>query len=467
MSAPEQRKDTSLYSRESFLSLYLPAIILGLGTGIAAPAIPVYAKSFDVSFGTASLVFIVYLVGGMVATIPTGFLIDRIGRRKIVLAGPILLGISSILVATASTFELLLAYRLLGGAAQQMWTLARLAMISDTGAERQRGRQITGMVAMTSAGNLLGPAVGGFLAIVWDVRVPFIVHGILAILAIIPSFRMMKETATNLPSARTSTAERASAGRSGWLSWAVLWSLPFLAAFFTVQTDGSGKTKIRLWPFFVLAFFLAQFLGSVSRGTLFSGAVNLYPVYQYGVGPDVIGILAALGAAIGLPITFGAGALMDKFGRKVTIVPGFVVLGIALGFTALTAYADMPFWAFVVAFMSFQVGQSITSGNMQVLGSDIAPANAKGQFFSAWRFVGEIGQVASPAGFAILVETFSYGAGFTFLAVSSLATALVLAMLVKETLGRASATSDMKQEPAPAAALGRGPHPSDALARSD
>jgi len=64
---------------------------------------------------------------------------------------------------------------------------------------------------------------------------------------------------------------------------------------------------------------------------------------------------------------------------------------------------------------------------------------AKGQFFSAWRFVGEIGQLSSPVAFAFLVERYSYGSGFAFLALTSLGTALVLALLVKETIGRSSA----------------------------
>ena len=49
-------------SRQNILSLYLPAVTLALGTGIAAPAIPVFARSFNVSVGTASLVFIVNMM---------------------------------------------------------------------------------------------------------------------------------------------------------------------------------------------------------------------------------------------------------------------------------------------------------------------------------------------------------------------------------------------------------------------
>ncbi len=36
------------YSRKSFLSIYLPAITLAIGSGIVIPVIPVFARSFDV-----------------------------------------------------------------------------------------------------------------------------------------------------------------------------------------------------------------------------------------------------------------------------------------------------------------------------------------------------------------------------------------------------------------------------------
>src|SRR5256885_705474 len=154
-------KNTRVLSRENILTIYLPAAALALGNGIATPALPVYAKQFDVSFGVASQVFVAQLLGGLVATVPTGFLIDRFGRRNIILLGPALVALSSLLTAFAGSFPELLAFRFLAGWAQQMWMLGRLAMIADTGGDRQRGRQITGMLGMDTTGRLIGPAAGG------------------------------------------------------------------------------------------------------------------------------------------------------------------------------------------------------------------------------------------------------------------------------------------------------------------
>lgn len=53
-------------------------------------------------------------------------MIDRFGRRPILIAGPILTAVMALLVV-AGSFNELLIYRFLDGWASQMWLLARLA----------------------------------------------------------------------------------------------------------------------------------------------------------------------------------------------------------------------------------------------------------------------------------------------------------------------------------------------------
>jgi hypothetical protein len=43
------------------------------------------------------------------------------GRRPILIAGPVLVAASSCLIAVAQSFAELLIYRLIGGAAMEMW----------------------------------------------------------------------------------------------------------------------------------------------------------------------------------------------------------------------------------------------------------------------------------------------------------------------------------------------------------
>src|SRR5215208_4712348 len=114
-------------SRELVLSLYLPATMLALGHSMVAPVIPVLAKSYDVPLSIASLVFVAISAGAALATFPTGYLIDRVGRRPVLLSGPILMAVASFMTPFSGSFVELFCWRLLAGAAEQVWQQARLA----------------------------------------------------------------------------------------------------------------------------------------------------------------------------------------------------------------------------------------------------------------------------------------------------------------------------------------------------
>ena len=141
-------------------------------------------------------------------------------------------------------------------------------------------------------------------------------------------------------------------------------------------------------------------------------------------------------SSVVIPIIFTTGHLMDRFGRTATAVPGFTIMGFALAFMASTAYVEAPFAFFVAAFMLVQLSTSISAGNMQVIGSLIAPANVRGRFFGIWRLVGEGGSAASPAMFALLAEFSGYASSFGFLSICAFGCAVILFTQVRTALRR-------------------------------
>ena len=397
-----------VFSAYQLLTLYFPVFILSLGYSIATPAIPVFAKSFDTGFAIASLVIVANGLGGLVAAVPTGFLVDRLGRRPMLFAGPILMATSSFLTALARSFTELLGYRFIGGVAMEMWRQARLAMIADVSRSRERGRQMSGMQGIEGAGKLLGPAIGGLLA-VWSIRMPFFAHAALAFLAIVPSVFLVRESA---PEANKGFGNKKED-----------------------QLDTRALLAMMLEPKY-LGFLTAQFFASMTRGVLWGGTLLLYVTYAYDAGPQLLGGLATTSSIVGIPITFSCGYLMDRFGRKTTMVPGFVFMALGLMFLALGAQSEWGLVSFMIGFFWIHGGGAVTSGSMQVLGSDMAPPSARGRFFGFWRLIGEIGGLVSPALFALLAAQVAYSAAFTFFALCALATAALLAFSVKETVGR-------------------------------
>ena len=409
--APAQAAGRSQGYLQLFLSLHLPAVAIGLGTGMATPVLPLFAKSFDVSVGVAALVFVATMAGGFAASLPAGYAIDRFGRRKVLLAGPVIAAGAAFLVATSDSFTQLLIYRFIGGWGQQMWTVSRLTVIADTGSDRSRARQITSMFGIQRVGMLSGPLAGGLLAAAFGLRVPFVVQGVVTLLAVIPSFFVVRETA---PGHSAAAGPRADAAPE--------------------QQEYSWRSLLRP-P--IPALFSAQYLATTARGaTLGGGVLFLFAAYAYDSGPAELGILSSAMAVVGIPITLAAGYLMDRFGRMVTIVPGQALMGAGMVFLGVVAIAPLSFTAFVIGFVWVHVVNSMLSGSMQVLGSDVAPVHARGRFFGAGRMVSQAGFMSAPLSFAVLTGVSGFGAAFFFLAGAGGVSALLLAFVVKETLAK-------------------------------
>jgi MFS family permease len=379
--------------------VYLPAFILALGAGISLPALPLFTRSFDVDFSSASLVIVVHTLGSTISALPSGYLIDRIGGRKVVLAGPIVVAVASLLTATAHSFPELLVYRFLEGCGMQLWIQGRLELITLAGGGR-RGTQITGMFGMDAAGRLFGPAVGGFLAESLGLRAPFVVYGAIALLAILPTFFLTSEARGASAHARAN----ASQPKVSWTSrsaWGAILTLP------------------------ILMLLAAQLTSFMTRGSLYGGTLDLYAVYVYGIGPQTVGLLAAVGALMGLPLTFLSGRLMDKIGRRAVIVPAFCVIALSLLLLAASAFGRWPFEAYVAALLFSKVAVSSTSGAMMVLGSDAAPETARGMYFGVLNLTRQFGILVSPAAFALIANSWGFGQAFAMLAAMSLITALL------------------------------------------
>jgi len=404
---PKTEDRDRVNSSEQFLTLYFPAFIFALGASIATPAIPVFAKSFETGFGVASLVIVTHALGGLVAAVPSGFLVDRFGRRVILIAGPLLMALSSGLTALAGTFSQLLAYRFIGGAAMEMWRQARLAMVADMGKQRHRGRQITGMVGTESSGRLIGPAIGGALA-TWSIQVPFVAHAILSLVAIVPSLFLLRESAPGL------------GRRVRKDSQDELTSRDLIALMFDRRYRG---------------FFCAQLFASMTRGVLWGGTLLLYATFAYDLGAQGLGGLATTSSIVGIPITLCCGYLMDRYGRKTTMVPGFLLMALGWFYLAASAQWHWSLTLFVAGFLWIHSGHAVTSGSMQVLGTDMAPALARGRFFGFWRMVGEVGSLISPALFGFVAEHGGYSSAITMTGLFALVTAGLLAFSVKETVG--------------------------------
>lgn len=232
-------------------------------------------------------------------------------------------------------------------------------------------------------------------------------YAVIAWLSILPSFFLVRESKGAVVDVAGTASPRARAIWGSRAVWAEIMTVP------------------------ILMLFAAQFLSFMTRGSLFGGTLDLYAVYAYGIGPQTLGTLALAAGLLGLPLTLMSGRVMDRFGRRATMVPGFSLLSVALVVLAISAFGHWPFGAYVAVFLFARVAGATVSGSMLVLGSDAAPAHARGTYFGVLGLVRQLGLLLSPAMFAFLAQQWGFGEGFVLLAISSLCTAAITEHLLR------------------------------------
>ncbi|MDA1036309.1 MAG: MFS transporter, partial [Chloroflexi bacterium] len=390
----EGEERQGFFRRNQFVfSLLLPALLLGLGRGLTIPILPIIARDeFNSSGAGASLFVIAPLFGGVLSTLPTGYIIDRFGRRVTLIGAPLLSSAAAFAAYFASSYIAFLVFLTIAGLAQQMWQMSRLAAIADSVQSDRRGRQITSMNGIQRAGMMSGPFLGGLLGEFVGLRVPFLAFGVLALLAVIPSYLLIKETAPSVLSRRAGTK----------------------------QADSVPLRQTLSKP--VLIYFAAQFFANVGRGGAAGsgGPYVIFAAFAYGANAAELGAVLLGTGIVGIPIMLVSGQVMDRFGRKRQIVPGALTLGTGITFMVVTAAIELPFAAFLGAFVWINLGVSMMAGTMQTLGADIAPANARGRFFGVNRLVAEAGSMTNPTSFGIVTALVA-GAGGLAIAFSIMA----------------------------------------------
>ena len=127
---------------------------------------------------------------------------------------------------------------------------------------------------------------------------------------------------------------------------------------------------------------------------------------------------------------------MDRFGRKYTMVPGLFLSSAAMMFLAATAYFDTSFSWFIAAFVAVHMSINVISGNMQTLGTDVAPRDARGMFFGTSRTVAQGGATLSPGSFGLMSWLFGAATAFAFLGSAAFIAMFIVLLLIPETLRR-------------------------------
>jgi MFS family permease len=145
------------------------------------PLIPDYADDFDLSKTGAGILVGAFGAGALLGGVPGGIAAARLGPKRAVVAGLVLLGLASFAVALADSAATLGAARFVQGLSSTTTWAGALSWIAVTAPREQRGEVIGTAFGAAVFGAVLGPMFGG-IAEVLGIRVSFAIVGV-AVLA--------------------------------------------------------------------------------------------------------------------------------------------------------------------------------------------------------------------------------------------------------------------------------------------
>jgi ACDE family multidrug resistance protein len=132
----------------------------------------------------AGLALATFALGNVAATIPSGYLSDRIGRRTLLIVGLTASGVATVMVGLASSWTLFLAGAVVAGTAAGVFTSPQQAAVADIVGNKSRGgTAVATYQMMADFGAIVGSFVVGEIAQHFSFGWAFVVSGLILLVA--------------------------------------------------------------------------------------------------------------------------------------------------------------------------------------------------------------------------------------------------------------------------------------------
>ena len=370
-----KKNSNSLLPREVYV-LSVVAFFVALGYGMIIPAIPLFAKTFQVNNAQIGAIISAFALARFAMGLPAGKLIDIFGERRVQTTGLLIVAISTFASGLANSYWQLLTYRALGGIGSVMFSVSASSLLMRSVDDSIRGRAQSTFNGGFLIGGIAGPAVGGILSVI-SLRVPFFVYAFtLVCAAFVTSFFLSEKRLGRSIKNKQDPDERI-------LLKDALKSYPYLAAM--------AISFLTNWVLFGLR----------------NSILPLFAEEQLGVSTTTLGLGFTIAAFVqGIALVY-VGKLSDFRGRKFALMIG--------SFTLLTGVATIiistNWWYYLLAMVLFGIGGAFEGTGASAVVGDLFGGKG-GRVIALFQMAGDFGNIISPVLLGWLVDAHSYRPAF-------------------------------------------------------
>lgn len=344
-------------------TVYLPAVLFGIGQGAIAPIVVLSARELGASVGTASLIVALLGLGQLIGDLPAGAFASRVGERRAMILSVILIALALMCCIAATALWMLGAAIAIVGTASAVWGIARHTYLTEVVPYQLRARAMSTLGGSQRIGTFIGPFLGAAAMHAMGTDGAYWIHVTTAVIAAVLVAVLREPVPTRTSSGMHQHDEEDSKGTLG-----------VLAQHFPVfATLGSGILMV---------------------GAVRASRQVVIPLWaeSIGLGPTTTSIIFGLAGAIDMAMFYPAGKAMDRLGRVWVAVPFMVIMGLSHLLLPLTYSAATLLC--VALLMGF--GNGMGSGIVMTLGADASPAVGRARFLGGWRLCADLGNAGGP-----------------------------------------------------------------------
>ncbi len=173
------------------LAVILAMLMQVLDTTIANVALPHMQTSLGANRETITWVLTSYIVASAIAIPITGWLAERVGRKRLFIWSVIVFTIASLLCAAAQDLTTMVLFRVAQGVAGAFLVPLAQAVMFDINPPEKHGRAMAMFGAGVMIGPILGPVLGGWLTDNFDWRWVFLINLPIGIIAVLLMLRFL------------------------------------------------------------------------------------------------------------------------------------------------------------------------------------------------------------------------------------------------------------------------------------
>ena len=306
------------------------------GIGLIIPIMPAYLETFGVAGQVLGTLIATFALAQFLFSPLAGDLSDKYGRKKLIIFGLIVFGLSQLVFGLATELWILYLARFFSGLGSAFLVPPMMAFVADITTYEERGRGMGLLGASMSLGFTIGPGIGGFLA-EFGLRVPFIVATAVALIAAVISLIALPNVQ---PTIQNSLTKREN-------------------IFQQMRRSASTSYFVLLIVMFVFSFGLSNFQSTLS----------LYVDQRYNYSPTDIAILITFGGLVGvIAQTFVIDRLFRRFGEMKVIKVNLLIAAAAM----IGILAVGSFWTILLVSMIFFSATAILRPAINTLISKLA-----------------------------------------------------------------------------------------------